>query len=238
MPEQMRLAVLIGAFVGLRIAEVSAALRVGDVDFMRGVVARAIRWPEDKLKSASSYRTHVPIPQELALELSAAVARFCGPTVVANEEGERVGPWAIETGCASRTQAIQGTAGPVPVPRPAALLRLVAHREWRISQGRPAPTRVAIGDNDPQLLRAHGPRRRRVRPRCRWSGTGNTGGLAEQSPKSCGLDADWERIVNAKQQVRRLLNVRCRSTSRTRAGAGGSGSGRPRSCASTRPRSR
>ena len=94
MPEHLRPAVLLGAFVGLRIAEVSA-LRVSDVDFMRGVVSPAIQWPEDELKSETS-RTPVPIPQELALELSAAVARFGGSSVVANEVGERVGPWAIE----------------------------------------------------------------------------------------------------------------------------------------------
>ena len=35
MPEHFRVAVLLGAFAGLRVAEVSA-LRVSDVDFIRG----------------------------------------------------------------------------------------------------------------------------------------------------------------------------------------------------------
>lgn len=106
MPEHMRSAVLLGAFVGLRISEVSA-LRVQDVDFMRGVVSPAIQWPEDELKSETS-QTPVPIPQELALELSAAVARFGGSTVVANEVGERVGPWAIERAVRVARKQIEG----------------------------------------------------------------------------------------------------------------------------------
>lgn len=37
MPDHLRVAVLLGAFAGLRISEV-AGLRVADVDFMRGIV--------------------------------------------------------------------------------------------------------------------------------------------------------------------------------------------------------
>lgn len=106
MPEHLRTSILLGAFVGLRIAEV-AALRVADVDFMRGIVGPAIQWPDDELKSETS-RTPVPIPQELALELSAAVQRFGGATVVANGVGERVGPWAIERAVRSARRRVEG----------------------------------------------------------------------------------------------------------------------------------
>ena len=44
MPEHLRVAVLLGAFAGLRIAEVSG-LRVSDVDFTRGVVHPKQQWP-------------------------------------------------------------------------------------------------------------------------------------------------------------------------------------------------
>ena len=44
MPEHLRVAVLLGAFAGLRIAEVSG-LRVADVDFTRGVVHPKQQWP-------------------------------------------------------------------------------------------------------------------------------------------------------------------------------------------------
>ena len=73
MPEHLRPAVLLGAFAGLRLAE-ACGLRVADVDFMRGVVSPAVQYPAEPLKSETS-QTPVPIPQSLALELSAHVAR-------------------------------------------------------------------------------------------------------------------------------------------------------------------
>jgi integrase len=47
------------------------------------------------LKSDTS-RTPIPVPRELALELSAAVAAGEGLTIVTNEIGRAAGPWAIE----------------------------------------------------------------------------------------------------------------------------------------------
>lgn len=93
-PEHLRPAVLLGAFVGLRVAE-AAALRHADVDYLRGVVTPAIQWPAEPLKTETS-RTGVPIPLELATELSVSAARFAAPTVVTDEIGRPAGPWAIE----------------------------------------------------------------------------------------------------------------------------------------------
>lgn len=104
-PAHLRAAVLLGAFVGLRTAE-AAALRPGDVDFMRGIVSPVIQYPDLPLKSETS-RTPVPIPQELALELSAAVAQGAGRTVVTDETGRESSPWAIE-------RAMRATRGDVP----------------------------------------------------------------------------------------------------------------------------
>ena len=53
MPEHLRVAVLLGAFAGLRIAEVSG-LRVADVDFTRGVVHPKQQWPASPLKTDGS----------------------------------------------------------------------------------------------------------------------------------------------------------------------------------------
>ena len=78
MPEHLRAAVLLGAFAGLRLAE-ACGLRVVDVDFMRGVVSPAVQYPAEPLKTETS-QTPVPIPQTLALELSAHVARWQAPT--------------------------------------------------------------------------------------------------------------------------------------------------------------
>ena len=93
-PRGLQAAILLGAFVGLRLAE-AAALRPDDVDFMRGVVSPAVQWPAEPLKSEIS-KTPVPIPNELALLLSAAVAIGDGTTIVTNEAGRAAGPWAIE----------------------------------------------------------------------------------------------------------------------------------------------
>lgn len=94
MPEHLRPAILLGAFAGLRVSE-AAALRVEDVDFMRGVVRPVIQYPSDPLKSETS-RTPVPIPEQLSLELAASVQRYQGSTVVTDEIGRPSSPWAIE----------------------------------------------------------------------------------------------------------------------------------------------
>lgn len=93
-PAHLAPAVLLGAFVGLRTAE-ACGLRTSDVDFMRGIVSPAVQWPGEPLKTETS-RTAVPIPSELALDLSAAVARWGGDTVVTDGIGGPASPWSIE----------------------------------------------------------------------------------------------------------------------------------------------
>jgi integrase len=98
--------VLLGGFVGLRTAE-ECGLRVDDVDFMRGIVSPAVQWPALQLKSETS-RTAVPIPAELALELSAAVATWPGETVVTDGAGGVASPWALERAVRSARKRIDG----------------------------------------------------------------------------------------------------------------------------------
>jgi integrase len=50
MPDRLKAAVLLGAFVGLRTAE-ACGLRVSDVDFMRGIVSPAVQYPAEPLKT-------------------------------------------------------------------------------------------------------------------------------------------------------------------------------------------
>jgi integrase len=76
MPEHLRVAVLIGAFVGLRVAE-AAALRVSDVDFMRGIVTPAIQYPARPLKR-EEHKAALPIPNELALILRQTCSSTAG----------------------------------------------------------------------------------------------------------------------------------------------------------------
>ncbi len=93
-PEHLRPAVLLGAFVGLRVAEACGA-RVEDTDFMRGVFTPAVQWPDEPLKTEAS-KTPVPIPSELTLELSAGVARWGSAWLVTDGVGGQASPWSID----------------------------------------------------------------------------------------------------------------------------------------------
>jgi len=106
MPEHMRPALLLGAFAGLRTAE-TCALRVSDVDFMRGIVSPAIQWPAEPLKTECS-KTPVPIPQELTLELSAAVKRWQGETIVTDEIGRPCPPWEVQRALRAARPKVDG----------------------------------------------------------------------------------------------------------------------------------
>ena len=93
MPEHLRAAVLLGAFAGLRIAEVSG-LRVADVDFTRGVVHPKQQWPGKPLKTDGSSQP-IPIPRDLALLLAASVQRHGGDMMVTNGAGRPCPPRTI-----------------------------------------------------------------------------------------------------------------------------------------------
>lgn len=67
MPEGLKSAVLVGAFAGLRGGE-AVALRVRDVDFMRGTIEPEVQH-SGELKTECPKLT-VPIADELSLELS------------------------------------------------------------------------------------------------------------------------------------------------------------------------
>lgn len=94
MPEQYRAAILLGAFVGLRVAE-ACGLRVADVDFMRKVVNPAVQYPAEPLKTEVS-KTPVPIPESLALTLAAHVKRWPAETLLTDTAGSQLSPWTVE----------------------------------------------------------------------------------------------------------------------------------------------
>lgn len=108
-PEHLRPAILLGAFVGLRTAEV-VGLRVSDVDFMRGIVRPVQQGAGEELKTESS-RTPLPIPQELALHLSAAVARWGGDHVVTDGTGRQTSTWTIERAIRAARPKVAGLPG-------------------------------------------------------------------------------------------------------------------------------
>jgi integrase len=93
-PARLRVAVLLGAFAGLRSAE-ACGLRVADVDFMRGVVRPTVQYPAEPLKSETS-RTPVPIPLSIAAELSAHVAQWRAEWLLVNDIGRQLSPTSLE----------------------------------------------------------------------------------------------------------------------------------------------
>lgn len=92
MPTHLRPAVLLGAFVGLRVAE-ACGLRTSDVDFARGIVTPAVQYPAEPLKTETS-RNPVPIPRELANML--ALDARPGAWLLADPLGAQVGPWQVQ----------------------------------------------------------------------------------------------------------------------------------------------
>ncbi|MFC8037847.1 tyrosine-type recombinase/integrase [Paenarthrobacter sp. NPDC057355] len=94
MPSGLQPAILLAAFAGLRIAE-AVALRVSDVDFMRGIITPAIQYPCVDLKTEES-KNPIPIPQNLCLELSVNHSRWGSETLVTNEYGRGISPHRLE----------------------------------------------------------------------------------------------------------------------------------------------
>ena len=94
MPEGLQPSILLAAFAGLRVAE-AVALRVSDVDFMRGIIAPSIQYPGVELKTEES-KTRIPIPQNLSLELSKNHARWGSETLVTSEWGRGISPHRLE----------------------------------------------------------------------------------------------------------------------------------------------
>ena len=106
LPEHFRPVVLLGAFAGLRTAEI-AALRLTDVDFMRGIITPAIQYPAEPLKTEAS-KTPVPIPLELALELNRVPAKWGSSTLVVGAYGRPVTPYTIEQGFVAARTKVKG----------------------------------------------------------------------------------------------------------------------------------
>jgi integrase len=106
-PDHLKVAVLLGAFAGLRVAEV-AGLRVADVDFIRGVVHPKRQWPDKPLKTDGSDQP-IPIPRDLALLLSASVQKYPSEMMVTNGHGtDQCGPWLIERAIRDVRDQIEG----------------------------------------------------------------------------------------------------------------------------------
>lgn len=126
MPEHFRVSILLGAFAGLRIAEASA-LRVTDVDFIKGAVHPKQQWPDKPLKTKGSDAS-IPIPRSLTLMLSAAVKQWPHEQMVTNGSGMDAASGLIERTLRTVTVTGRWTYRTSSASRLAALSRLAAHR--------------------------------------------------------------------------------------------------------------
>ncbi|MFZ4187871.1 tyrosine-type recombinase/integrase [Streptomyces pseudogriseolus] len=89
-----RPALLLGAFAGLRVAEV-CGLRVQDVDLDARVVTPAVQYPAEPLKTEMSM-TAVPIPDSFVGELKRLLDGRADGWVVPDDDGAQLGPWKVE----------------------------------------------------------------------------------------------------------------------------------------------
>nr|WP_239150758.1 site-specific integrase [Streptomyces sp. SID8111] len=89
-----RPALLLGAFAGLRVAEV-CGLRVGDVDLDARVITPAVQYPAEPLKTEMSM-TAVPIPDSFVGELKRLLDGREDGWVVPDDDGAQLGPWKVE----------------------------------------------------------------------------------------------------------------------------------------------
>jgi len=106
LPDNYKPVVLLGAFAGLRVAEI-AALRVSDVDWLKGIITPEIQYPAEPLKTETS-RTPIPVPLELCTELSKVPARWGSPTLVVGAFGRPVAPYTIETAWKTARATVKG----------------------------------------------------------------------------------------------------------------------------------
>jgi integrase len=113
MPDGIKPAILLGAHAGLRVGE-ATALRPADVEFIRGMISPAIQWPAEELKTKIA-KTPIPIPNELALYLSAALATGNGQTFVTTTLGRPAPPDRVEDAI---QRARRAHANPLPAGHP------------------------------------------------------------------------------------------------------------------------
>jgi integrase len=92
--EKYRPTLLLGAFAGLRIAEV-CGLRPGDVDLDARTITPAVQYPAEPLKTEMSM-SPVPIPDVFVGELKRLLNGRTDGWVVLDDDGGQLGPWKVE----------------------------------------------------------------------------------------------------------------------------------------------
>ncbi len=114
MPQHLRAAVLLGAFVGLRSAEV-CGLRTADVDLAGGVVSPRVQFRGAPLKSESSVGD-IPIPSALSAELATHAGRWADHDgeFMLNEWSKPLSPRTLERAFRSAVASVRSDGPDLP----------------------------------------------------------------------------------------------------------------------------
>lgn len=105
-PERRRLAVLLGAFAGLRTAEV-CGLKVADVAFLEREIRPVRQYPDKPLKSETA-ATPLPVPDTLLEAISMQVERWPAEWVLTDDDGGQLGTWYIDRDMRRVRDAVEG----------------------------------------------------------------------------------------------------------------------------------
>lgn len=96
-PPNIRPAILLGAFLGARLAEVGGMM-IQDLDLPRGIWTPAAQYPSDPLKSSCS-KWPVSFGRTLARELAESIEATAdlrhGDWVVCDQWGQQLAPWTL-----------------------------------------------------------------------------------------------------------------------------------------------
>ena len=93
-PPHLRIAILLGAFAGLRVGE-ACGLRPQDVDYEHRMIRPQVQYPCEPLKTDIS-QTAIPVPPQLMTELAGHMAMWPGDWVLVSPRGGQVSPQVIE----------------------------------------------------------------------------------------------------------------------------------------------
>jgi integrase len=106
MPDRLKVAVLLGAFAGLRVSE-ACGLRVSDIDFLRCVIHPKVQYRDRPLKTAAC-DAPIPIPRDLKDMIAASVARYPSTHVVTSGKTGRCNPCAVQLAVAAAREKVPG----------------------------------------------------------------------------------------------------------------------------------
>jgi integrase len=107
-PEHLRLAVLLGAFAGLRNGEI-CGLRIEDVNPLKAEVTPRLQYGEKDLKTVGSAET-IAVPRWLADEIAAHIAAgYAGESFLfRNEWGDQAAPWLLQRAMRKARRRVPG----------------------------------------------------------------------------------------------------------------------------------